>query len=255
MKLRVLGCSGGIGAHGKTTSFLVDDDVLIDAGSGIDQLTIEELVRVDRVFLTHSHLDHICNLPMMIDSVGALRRSPIKIHALPETISALREHIFNWVIWPDFTEIPEFDRPYMQFEPIAVGTAVQIKNKWIKAIPANHTVAAVGYAMVSEQGSLVFSGDTSPDEPFWQAVNSTPNLKGLIIETAFANRDQDVARLSKHLFPIQLGRELEKLRVDAQVYITHLKPADESLTAKEISDWAGRHEPIVLKPGQVIEIS
>ena len=41
MKFRVLGCSGGIGARARTTSFLVDDDVLLDAGTGVEDLSID----------------------------------------------------------------------------------------------------------------------------------------------------------------------------------------------------------------------
>src|SRR5690606_831156 len=104
MKFRVLGCSGGIGARARTTSFLVDEDILIDAGTGVEDLSIEELARIDHVFLTHSHLDHIAALPLLVDSVGGMRDKPLVVHALPETIVALRTHIFNWTIWPDFTE-------------------------------------------------------------------------------------------------------------------------------------------------------
>ena len=73
MKLRVLGCSGGIGGrHLRTTSFLVDHDILLDAGSGVAELSVGELAAIDHVFLTHAHLDHVLALPLMI--VGHLRR-------------------------------------------------------------------------------------------------------------------------------------------------------------------------------------
>ena len=207
MKLRILGCSGGIGAQTRTTSFKLDDDILIDAGTGIEDLSVEELTAIDHVFLTHSHLDHIAALPLLVDSVGHLRKKPVIVHALPDTIAALRAHIFNWVIWPDFTEIPHYDRPYMVFEPIVVGASVEVGGRRIKALPANHTVPALGYQMSGPTGTLIFSGDTSPNDEFWQIVNSVRDLKALIIETAFSNRDQDLAMLAKHLFPIQLGRE------------------------------------------------
>ena len=44
MKLRVLGCSGGIGGrHLRTTSLLVDNDILIDAGTGVGDVSLAEL--------------------------------------------------------------------------------------------------------------------------------------------------------------------------------------------------------------------
>jgi ribonuclease BN (tRNA processing enzyme) len=254
MKLRVLGCSGGIGARARTTSFLLDSDILIDAGTGVEDLTVEELACIDHVFLTHSHLDHIAALPLLVDSVGHLRKKPIVVHALPDTIAALRAHIFNWVIWPDFTEIPHYDEPYMLFEPLAVGATIEVSGRRIKALPANHTVPALGFQFSNNVGSIVFSGDTSPNDTFWQVVNSISDLRYLIIETAFSNREQDLATLAKHLYPIQLGRELMKLKVEAEVFITHLKPADRELIKKEVNDWAGRYSPQILEHGQIIEV-
>ena len=104
MKVRVLGCSGAIAKDCKTTSFLLDGDILIDAGTGLGDLTLDEMRRIEHVLLTHSHLDHVAALPLMVDAVGASRARPLQIHGLPETIHALKAHIFNDVIWPDFRD-------------------------------------------------------------------------------------------------------------------------------------------------------
>ena len=261
MRLTVLGCSGGIGGgelprghRARTSSFLIDDDILIDAGTGVEDLSVEQLARVDHVFLSHSHLDHICALPLMIDSVGAMRRAPLVVHALQETIDALKAHIFNWVIWPDFSEIPHYERPWMRFEPIAVNGIVELDGRRIRAIAANHTVPAVGYQLSCAGGSIIYSGDTWPNEEFWRVVNGVRDLRYLIIETAFSNKEQDLARTAKHLYPVQLGQELEKMRVEPQVLITHLKPSDRGLIEQEISAWAGRFRPVILESGVVVEV-
>jgi ribonuclease BN (tRNA processing enzyme) len=253
MKLRVLGCSGGIGARARTTSFLVDDDILIDAGTGVEDLSVDELARIDHVFLTHSHLDHILALPLLVDSVGALRAKPIVVHALPETIAALRQHIFNWVIWPDYTEIPHYERPWMVFEPMTLGATVAVGDRSIRSIPANHTVPAVGFHVFGATGSLVFSGDSWPTDEFWRVVNSIRDLRHLIIETAFSNKERDLAIVAKHLYPIELGEQLQRLRTAPQVLVTHLKPSDAETIAREIDAWAGRSQPRLLERGQVLE--
>ena len=254
MKLRVLGCSGGIGARARTTSFLVDTDILLDAGTGVEDLSVDELAAIDHVFITHSHLDHICALPLLVDSVGGLRDRPLVVHALPETIDALRTHIFNWVIWPDFTEIPHFERPWMRFEPLRVGESVKVGTRSVRSLAASHTVPALAFHVQAPAGSLVFSGDTGPNDDFWLQVNSVPDLRYLIIETAFPNRDQDLAITARHLYPIQLGEELAKLRTDPKVLITHLKPSDRATIEREIEAWAGRFSPRVLEGGEVLEI-
>lgn len=253
MKLKVLGCSGGIGAQIRTTTFLFDDDILIDAGTGVEDLSVQELAAIDHVFLTHSHLDHVCGLPLLVDSIGAMRQAPIIVHALPETIEALRKHIFNWVIWPDFTEIPHFDRPWMKFEPMAVGSSVTVGNRQVRSIEARHTVPAVGFHLSGETGSLIFSGDTGPNDEFWRQVNGVSNLKHLIIETAFSNKEQDLAVTAKHLYPIQLSDQLGLLQRQPQLWITHLKPSDRATIAREIDAWASRHNPVILERGQILE--
>src|SRR4051812_49231182 len=103
MKVRVLGCSGAIAKDCRTTSFLVDTDVLVDAGTGVGDLSLDEMRGIDHVLLTHSHLDHIAALPLMIDAIAAQRSSPVRIYALAGTIAAIKAHIFNNVIWPDFS--------------------------------------------------------------------------------------------------------------------------------------------------------
>ena len=119
MKLRILGCSGGIGGeHLRTTSLLVDDDVLIDAGTGVGDLPIADLARIDHVFLTHTHLDHICCLPLMIDSVADFRSAPLMVYGTPAVLDILQKHVFNWLVWPDFARIPSPENPFIRYQPI-----------------------------------------------------------------------------------------------------------------------------------------
>ncbi len=254
MKVRVLGCSGGVGAGARTTSFLVDSDILVDAGTGVYDLTVSELAAIDHVFLTHSHLDHIAALPMLVDSVGAMRARPLVVHALPETIDALRTHIFNWVIWPDFTEIPHYERPWMVFEPLAIDSVVAVDGRYLRSLPASHTVPALAFQIYTDDAALVFSGDTGPNDEFWRQVNGVANLRYLIVETAFSNRERDLAVTAKHLYPIQLGEELAKLQLEPEVLITHLKPSDRELITSEVGAWAGRFKPRVLVQGEVLEL-
>jgi 3',5'-cyclic-nucleotide phosphodiesterase len=144
MKVRILGCSGGIGGrHLRTTSLLVDNDILIDAGTGVGDLAIAELAQIDHVFVTHSHLDHLACLPFMIDTVGDMRNRPLIVHATEATIEIIRSHIFNWAIWPDFSEIPTAEKPFLRFATTHLGEAVQLDGRTIVPIPANHTVPAV----------------------------------------------------------------------------------------------------------------
>jgi len=250
MKIRVLGCSGGIGGSLRTTSFLVDDDVLIDAGTGVGDLSLEQLAKIDHIFVSHSHLDHVTSIPFLVDTVCWMRRSPITVYAIKETLDILRAHLFNWKIWPDFTQIPDADRPFMAYREIRTGEAVSLRGRTFTAFPANHTVPAVGYVLDNGRNALIYSGDTSSNDALWKTVNATTNLKYLIIETAFSNKERDIAVASKHLCPQMLAEELEKMRAKPEVFITHLKPGEGALTMKEVSEAAGRWRPRMLENNQ-----
>src|SRR5438477_2563198 len=161
VKVRVLGCSGGIGGKLRTTSMLVDADILIDAGTGVGDLSLEQLAKIDHIFVSHSHLDHVTSIPFLVDTVCWMRASPVVVYGIRETLDILRAHLFNWKIWPDFTQIPDADKPFMVYREIEVGTPVALGERRFTAFPANHTVPAVGYVVDNGRSSLVFSGDTT----------------------------------------------------------------------------------------------
>ncbi|MDR1708658.1 MAG: 3',5'-cyclic-nucleotide phosphodiesterase [Candidatus Accumulibacter sp.] len=254
MKVRVLGCGGGIGGwSARTTALLVDDDILIDAGTGLAELTLAELAAIDHVFLTHSHLDHIAALPLMIDAVADLRRAPVVIHATPPTLRAVRGHIFNGDIWPDFSRIAIRERLVMRCEAIRVGRRVALGHRAVAAVPARHTVPAVGYRLDSGQASLVFTGDTAENEAFWPAVNRIANLRYLIVETSFSDAQEPLARASGHLCPRLLLAGLARLAVPAQVYVAHMKPGQAEAIARELEAAPPDLRPTLLRDGQVFE--
>jgi ribonuclease BN (tRNA processing enzyme) len=250
MRIRVLGCSGGIGGGLRTTALLVDDDILIDAGTGVGDLSLESLAKIDHIFVSHSHLDHVTSIPFLVDTVCWMRGSPIVVYGIKETLDILRAHLFNWKIWPDFTQIPDGDKPFMKYREIKVGETVDLGGRRFTAIPANHTVPAVGYKVDNGRAALIFSGDTSSNDGLWRVVNATQNLKYLIIETAFSNKERDIAIASKHLCPQMLAEELEKMRGNPEIYITHLKPGEGALTMKEVGQAAGRWRPRMLENNQ-----
>lgn len=248
MIVKVLGCSGGIGGrHMHTTSMAVDNDILVDAGTGVGELTIAELAMIDHVFLTHSHLDHICCLPFIVDTVGEMRNRPLIVYTTRATEELIRSHIFNWAIWPDFTTIPNRANPFMRFESVEVGDTIELNGRKITVLPARHTVPAVGYQLDSGQGSLVFTGDTTVNDDFWRVVNAIPHLRYLIIETAFSNGERQLAELSKHLCPSMLASELQKLQSRPEIFITHLKPGQIELTMREIAEYVGQYKPRMLQ--------
>jgi ribonuclease BN (tRNA processing enzyme) len=235
VKVRVLGCSGAIAKDCRTTSFLLDGDMLVDAGTGVGDLTLDEMRAVDHLLLTHSHLDHIAALPLMVDTVGSQRSEPLNVYALAGTIAALKTHIFNNVIWPDFTRIPSASQPFIRLHEIRVGQILHFGSKTVEVLPAVHSVPAVGYAVAAGKGNWVFSGDTERNPAFWRRLNALP-VAMLVIETAFSNREKVLAQRSLHLSPESLAQELDCIARGQRypIYITHTKPAETELIMAEI---------------------
>ncbi len=248
-----LGCDGGIGGEFRTTSFLVDDDVLIDAGTGVGDLAAAELEQITDVILTHAHVDHNLCLPLLIDATVAGRRKPLVVRGTAETLDALGRHVFNNEIWPDFTRIPTPEQPFLRYVPLSLGESLELGNRRITALPVEHTVPAVGFRLDSGRASLVFSGDTGPCDLLWQAINEIENLAHLVVETSYADEHLWIAEASGHLCPKLLAEELEKLERPAEVLLTHMKPGAHATIMREVGARAWRSRPGQLKRGQVIE--
>jgi ribonuclease BN (tRNA processing enzyme) len=253
MKVQILGASGGIGGPARTTSLLVDDDILIDAGTGLGELSLAAMERIDHVFLTHSHLDHVACLPFMMDSVGAARGKPLTVHAQDATLDVLRQHLFSGKLWPDFASIPTPQAPFMRYETLRPGSEYVSGNRRVRSVPVTHTVPAVGYLVRGPHGSLAFSGDTTETDEFWRVLNECDDLKHVIIETSFLDKDEELTRVSRHLCPKIVASELKKLKTGPQVHITHLMPGAEDEIMAEIAQHIPRGTPRRLMRGEVLE--
>ena len=268
MILQVLGCSGSIAAGCRTTSFLLDGDVLIDAGTGVGDLPLAELARIDHILISHSHLDHVLGIGLLADSVMRVRsaqaRGAIQVHALPETLAALRTHIFNGVIWPDFTRLPSAEQPMLELVPFAVGEQLMLAGKRIEVLSAAHTVPAVGFAVECAvpagaaanegRGWWIYTGDTGPNPALWERLRQM-RVAHLIIETAFSDEERQLARISRHLCPSALGHELAQLGGSVDVHITHIKPGEVEAVMSEIGRLGTPHRIQALEAGQRMNLA
>lgn len=253
MKLAVLGCYGGIGGARRTTALLLDDDVLIDAGSGVGDLSLGQMASVDHVFLTHSHLDHCGFIPLLADAAAFLRRKPLLVHALPQTIAALKGNLLNGLLWPDYSVLPTVDDPYIRFVPITLGEPRLLGHRRITPLPACHAVPAVGYCLDSGAASFVYSGDTTDCEPFWAALNGIENLRYLMIETTFLNAKASGASRSGHMTAALLAKGLARLQRPVTLLITHMEPGKEDSIMAEVEAACAKFQPVRLEQGQQFE--
>jgi ribonuclease BN (tRNA processing enzyme) len=258
MNIRILGCSGSIARDCRTTSFLLDDDVLIDAGTGVGDLALDELARIDHILLSHSHLDHVLGVPLLADSVMRRRngRGPIQVHALPETLHVLRQHLFNDQLWPDFTRLPTAVKPVLQLKPLAIGERLTLgaAKRQIDVLPALHAVPACGYAVQAPSGRLwVYTGDTGPNPALWEALQGR-QVGQLVIEVAFAEADRAVAADSRHHCPSTLASELGHVAAGVEVLLTHIKPGELETIRSELAERLPALAFEALRAGQTLRL-
>ena len=207
---------------------LIDDDVLIDAGTGIGDLELDEIDSIRHVFLTHAHLDHIAGLPMLADSVFDENfTQPLTVYAREETLRALQDHLFNDVIWPNFAKLPSPEHPMLRYQVTSPGDTVTIDHRDFYAVDVMHTVPTLGYTVQNSGGVFAVSGDTKTNETLWPVLNACKDLRVLVIEVSFPDEMERLANDAGHYCPSTLAKDLERLRHEPEIWLTGMKPGEE----------------------------
>ena len=255
MRIRVLGCSGGIGAGARTTALLVDNDVLIDAGTGVGDLALEDLDSVRHVFLTHAHLDHIAGLPMLADRVFDENfEVPLTVYAREETLRAVRDHMFNGVIWPDFSRLPSAENPMLRFRVCSPGDTVTIGHRDFYAVDVMHSVPSLGFTVQNSSGAFAVSGDTKTNETLWPVLNACEDLRVLVIEVSFPDEMSDLALESGHYTPRSLTDDLKRLRHEPEIWLTGMKPGEERRIYEQVVKAAPDKNIRMLSAGTILTV-
>lgn len=233
MKLRVLGCHGSeqfIGSQNhaqelRPCGFLVNGELLVDAGTISSQLLQQELKQIRTVLLSHLHFDHIRGLPALADNIAGEGLPSITVTSVPEVLQGLEAHIFNNAVYPNFFTLPNPETPVLSPQSVHPNETVCIHNLRITPIAVNHVGPAVGFLISDGVSSILYSGDTFSTNEIWTAASKLPSLKAAFIECSFPNEMIDLAKTSKHLTPNLLCEEVDKLeRSDVAIYAFHMKP-------------------------------
>ena len=234
----------------RLTCFLIDDSIAIDAGSLAIALTPEQRQMVRNIIVTHPHMDHIASLPIFIDDLYPTLRSPIRVYATPEVVELLERDVFNWNVYPKFSELKNDYGPVLEYVPIPTFTEFPVAHLRVIAIPVNHIVPTVGLIVSDEQSTVAFSSDTAETEEFWEVVNRVPHLNALLIEASFPNSMSTLAEVSRHFTPASLQQELGKLNHNGLDILTvHIKPAYREQVISELNE-LGIPNLGVMEPGR-----
>ena len=255
MRIRILGCSGGIGAGSRTSAMLIDNDVLIDAGTGIGDLALSDLDSIRHVFLTHAHLDHIAGLPMLVDRIFDENfDTPLTVYAREETLRAIQQHLFNDTIWPDFARLPTADRPMLRYHVCSPGDTITIACRDFYAVDVMHSVPSLGYTVQNSGGAFAVSGDTKTNETLWPVLNACNDLRVLVIEVSFPDDMEQLANEAGHYCPNTLTKDLQRLDHNPEIWLTGMKPGKEDEILEQVVKAAPDRKIRMLSRGTVITV-
>jgi ribonuclease BN (tRNA processing enzyme) len=254
LKVKVLGCSAAELPDANLSSFLVDTKLLLDAGTIGEVLDESEQWKIRNVLITHSHLDHIKDLPFLADNISINNRlHGVNVISTAPVNRALKKNIFNGIIWPDFTKIPNAKKPIITLKNISTKKMFIVDGYKITAYEVNHTVPSIGYMIEDKKGKrLLYIGDTGPSDMIWKALMK--KVHGLIIEVSLPNRFKRMALDAGHLTPDLLACELEKIKIlPEKIFITHCKPRYRDKIKKELK-MLNIHNIRILRDGALLEI-
>jgi cAMP phosphodiesterase len=217
------------------------------AASQEQQLGIRDIV------LTHAHLDHIAGLPLFLDDLFSALTEPVTVHAAPSVISILEESVFNWDVYPRFSELSNANGPVLRYDPFTPTEEFKVKHLTFRPLAVNHKVPSFGYLISDGNGTIVLSGDTAEMDGFWSVVNDTADISAILLECAFPNELEDLAQISHHLTPKRLKTELSKCEIpDCPVYVINLKPMYRETIIAQLTD-LGLADLKVLEVGRIYE--
>jgi len=253
MRIQVLGGHGGLSKGFATTSFLIDGRILIDAGAVAMTLSVDEQSKIDHILISHSHLDHIKDLAFICDNCFGMRPSPFEVYTHPTVKKILKDHLFNELIWPDFTVLPSENNPTMVINSIGPEQTFKIEDYSITPVPVQHPNDAMGFIIERGQTAVVFTMDTAATDRIWQVAKNFKNLKAIFTEVSFPNALKGVAKASDHHTPMSMKEELRKMPQDIPVILTHLKPNFRSEIMKELNSLGERRLHVLEKDGEVFD--
>jgi len=235
VKIRLIQSSiGDSGSQQFLATYVIDDTVAIDAGCLGFMSPVDDQRRIEHIFLSHSHIDHIASLPIFVDNVYVPGPDCVTIHGNREVLDCLRSHIFNDRIWPDMVQLSEPKTAFMELVEIEHGKPVEVNGLKITPVELDHIVPTLGFVIEGQDASIVFVSDTSPTQAIWDLANQTPNLKAAFLEASFPNSMAWLADRSKHLTPEMFNEETKKLQRDATIIAVHIKPAFEDAIIAEL---------------------
>ncbi len=250
--VRIIGGHGGVSPGYQATSYLINDELLIDAGSIASGVPIKEQLKVENILISHAHLDHISELAYLCDNCFGLKKRPFMVYSNGIVKRAILEHILNDTIWPDFSKLPSESQPTIKFNEFNPGNEFKLGDYKIKPVRVNHYTEGCGFIITWKEKTIIFTQDTGPTEEIWKAGN-VDGLVGIFCEVSFPNSLEKVAIDSLHHTPKSIGEEVKKMPSKVPIYLGHLKPNYQEILVNEIAGLGESRINLLTNDGVVLK--
>lgn len=255
MKIKILGCSGAEFPGHNPPGFLIDEKILLDAGTIGASLSENAQWKIRHILISHAHLDHIKGIPFLADNIIIKnKKHAVIVIGIAPVLRTLKNSLLNNKIWPDFTMLPHPEKAVIKFLEIKPGKHIMINSYKIAAYKVNHSVPAAGYIIEDKKGRrLLYTGDTGPTGAIWKEAGKK-KIHCAIIEVSFPDKMTEMSVATGHLTAGLLKKEIGKIKImPDRIMITHPKPQHLKAIASEIKKLRMPNVRI-LKDGEVITV-
>jgi ribonuclease BN (tRNA processing enzyme) len=241
MRLHVIGCHGGETPRHRTSAFVLDGKLAIDAGSLTSGMSLKDQCALEAVLVSHAHLDHIRDLATIADNRAQNGCAPLIVAGTKWTVGILKKHFFNGLVWPDFSTIPTKAKPTIAYQTLEVEKPTIVAGYTVRSILVSHTIETCAFIVERNGQAIAYSGDTGPTERLWKVLNAQKNLRALLMEVSFPSHMHKLAKISGHHTPETLGKELRKYKnhKELPVLLYHIKPVFQGEVEKECAKIKG----------------
>ncbi|MCX5804716.1 MAG: 3',5'-cyclic-nucleotide phosphodiesterase [Proteobacteria bacterium] len=254
MKIEILGCYGNVTSNYRATSFLINDTLLLDAGTTTEVLDDSRVHKIKNIIISHTHIDHVKGIFSLVDELAMLDREGLRLLSLKNILEIISKNLFNNLIWPDFTIIPSVKNAFVNLQEIPLEQVTLIDKIAVKPVLMTHTVYTVGYIIKEGKKGFMFTSDTGPTQRFWEVAREEKGIEYIIADVSFPNRLENMAKISGHMTLSILIEHLDRFGLENMpIYISHIKPVFLDEILKDLSQ-SGRKNITPLVQGSTLKI-
>ncbi len=220
MRITLLGTGFAIPTKERAQSgILVETDelMLFDCGAGVLGRIAQsryDHIDIDHIFFTHHHLDHNSDFLALLKANFLRGRNHLNMYG-PIGTKEWIDRLFD--AYPYLKGRFELKIEEMN------GKHVKLQGCTVSCENMEHSMPSIGYRIESEDGSVVYTGDTMPCEAVKRLCVGRTDV--LIHECAFPDPTEGEA-VEGHTTPRALGRLIQGLDIEKLV-LTHFAPEAE----------------------------